>query len=198
MKEPSCAQPCNSSQPWCTERPEPPRCPPSPVGFPWDPLLAWPGKRRRPRAAVSLANSPPGLSPLGLLSHSSHPVLSALGKKKSPTPDTSSTSGGGVQRERCWAVDAGGGEADCLSGLQSQEERSSTRKNPLFCSPQGLLLEPEVAFRILWNPWINSSSTHILYTLYTTGHNNFCVTPRPDNYLEGKDCLALFLLETTV
>ena len=158
---------------------------------------------RRPGAAVSLANSgphgsPPRLVPLGLLSHPT-PELSALGKKKkSLTPDTSTTSGGGVQRERCWAVDVGGWKADCLSGLQSQEERSSTRKKPLSCSPQGLLLEPEVAFRIIWNPWFNFSSTHILYTLYTTGHNNFCVTRRRDNYSEGKDCLAPFLLETTV
>lgn len=49
----------------------------------------------------------------------------------------------------------------------SQEDRSSTRKNPLFSSLQGLLWEPEVAFRIVWNPWINSSSPQILYTLYT-------------------------------
>lgn len=42
-------------------------------------------------------------------------------------------------------------------------------EGPFFLSLQGLLLEPEFAFRIAWNPWINSSSPPILFgTQYTT------------------------------
>lgn len=63
----------------------------------------------------------------------------------------------------------------------------------LFLSLQGLLLEPEFAFRIAWNPWINSSTPQILFAL-NTRHNNFKVFRNP----EGKDSLTLFLLETAV
>lgn len=59
----------------------------------------------------------------------------------------------------------------------------------LFLSLQGLFLEPEFAFRVSWNPWINSSTPQILFAL-NTRHNNFKVFRN----LEGKDSLTLFSL----
>lgn len=78
-----------------------------------------------------------------------------------------------------------GGEEQTSPAFRVRWHRPQHGRTP-FLSLQGLLLEPEFAFRISWNPRINSSSPQILFAL-NTRHNNFKVFRNP----EGKDCLTL-------
>lgn len=213
MKEPPrVAQLCSSSPRWCTDRPAlrglchliaffsagPPSLVVFPLGSPMRP--SWEDEKARGccllckyrvlvgrSVSTSVCPPPPLFCPIPVLGSQQ---LSALGRNSFFSPRTSSTLGGGCRGKRTRGVDAGRWGEQTSPAFRVRWHRPQHARTP-FLSLQGLLSEPEFAFRIAWNPWINSSSPQILFALNTQQFQGVSESG-------GEGLPDSFLLETAV